>query len=140
MRYIRGVNMLYVDNLGPPGIGETPSKFQWTLIQPQWIDIEKKINHSVYQLTWERCFILKMRMLHLTTKKALTKTQVIISLTNKQNWSHHCRSRIFSPNSMVNIYIQQSQCLSLTQRHKLSWTQVKPITNARQMIRIPSEM
>jgi len=35
MRYIRSVNKSYVDNLGPPGIGETPSKFLWTLIQPQ---------------------------------------------------------------------------------------------------------
>jgi len=35
MRYIRGVNRSYVDNLGPPGIGETPSRFWWTLIQPQ---------------------------------------------------------------------------------------------------------
>jgi hypothetical protein len=27
MRVIRSVNRLHVDNLGPPGIGETPSKF-----------------------------------------------------------------------------------------------------------------
>ena len=32
MQVIRSVNRLNVDNLGPSGIGETPSKFRLTLI------------------------------------------------------------------------------------------------------------
>jgi hypothetical protein len=47
MQVIRCVNRLYVDNLGPSGIGETPSKFQLCFIFDQRGFGCVEINHEI---------------------------------------------------------------------------------------------
>jgi len=53
MRVIRNVNRLYVGNLGPSGIGGTPSKYIYI-----YKGRGKKLLY--FQLTWECCFYPEM--------------------------------------------------------------------------------